>query len=131
MTWFLLALVLANATMLWSLLRYRTNLDRSLDELLAQFRTDHGTSLRDVVNRLETASELQRSLAKSMRTSVETLTDLTRLVQSEVAEAAATGMRIEKAAVGVAGDLADAQARADEVDVSEAPGTASDAASRG
>lgn len=112
-----------------------------LDEIVAQFRTDSGSSLRDAVNRLEEQAEKQSTAAEALRISalaqqqvvemdraqlrrVEIVLD--RLDQN-VKAGAATGLRNEERAIGVADDLAAAHKRADEAESNEA-GAAADAA---
>jgi hypothetical protein len=98
-----------------------------LDEIVAQFRTDSGSSLRDAVNRLETAATENRDSAKAaarvadfLRISIEASKKLDQRDRDElrdmllrldrVAQAvdagAATGLRNEAAASVVASDLA-------------------------
>lgn len=119
-----------------------------LDEIVRQFRTDSGSSLRDVVNRLEDAAKLQQSatekaanIADSLKVGVEAarllagldrdkLQDMILLLdrlKTKVDTGIATGIRNENRAIGVAEDLAAAQKRADEVESGEA-GAAADAA---
>lgn len=106
-----------------------------LDEIAAQFRTDSGSSLRDVVNRLEVAAdrlrvgaETARQLAERDRVEVRNLlTNVDRLavVLQTVVE---SGERTEAGDAVVAENLVDSQARADEA---EGPaGHAADEASK-
>lgn len=88
----------------------------AVDEMKAQFGTDSGTSLRDVANRLEVASDENRDLVKTLRKAVENAGD--------------TGLRIETQAGEVADNLQHKQDRADAVAPNSSPGAASDAAER-
>lgn len=119
-----------------------------LDEIIAEFRSDSGSTLRDVVNRIEVASEVNRvatekaaAISDSLKVGVEAakllagldrdkLQDLILLTDRlgvRVDAGVATGLRNEQRAIGVADNLAAAQRRADETQSSEA-GAAADAA---
>jgi len=91
-----------------------------LNEIAAQFKTDSGSSLRDVVNRLEEAAKENRAAADLLKVGVEAqkqlgeqdreqlrqlLISLDR-VGVKVDAGAATGLRNEAAAKVVASDLA-------------------------
>lgn len=112
-----------------------------LSEVASEFRSDSGTTLRDVVNRLEAAAIENKTAADALKVGVEAdrllaerdrkqlqeqLVSLDRLLVRADA-AAATGIRMEKAATQVANDLAASHARADATSNSE-PGAAVDAA---
>lgn len=118
-----------------------------LDEIVAQFRTDSGSSLRDAVNRIEEASKAAKLVADEARIAAEELkigvaatkqlTEMDRAERREqmlkldrvseiVRTSAATGIRMETAQSGVASDLAAAHKRAD-ANQGE-PGAAADAA---
>lgn len=115
-----------------------------LDEIAAQFRTDSGTTLRDVVNRLEDAAnhnkqsgellkvgvEASRLLAEQDREQLQRLIVLLDRLTVRVDAGVATSSRIEKAATSVADDLAEAHRRADDVAHGGDAGAAADAASR-
>lgn len=111
------------------------NAFKVLDEIVAQFRTDSGSSLRDVVNRIEDATKVASVVAKEAKLAAEELkigvaatkqlTEMDRAERREqmlkldrvseiVRAAAATGIRMEEANAGVASDLAEAHRRADE-----------------
>lgn len=109
-------------------------------EIAAQFRTDSGSTLRDVVNRLEAAStenklsndqlratlEGARQLAESDRMRVDRLIALLDRVDVRTT---ATAVGVAESAAGaavIAEDLAAAHDRADAV--TDNPGSASDAA---
>lgn len=104
-----------------------------LDEIVAQFRTDSGSSLRDVVNRLEQGTlslkqgaETVKELAEQDREHLQRLIILLDRLTVRVDDSSARGARMELAAGVVAKDLADAHKRAD---ASEGePGAAADAA---
>lgn len=119
-----------------------------LDEIIAQFRTDSGSSLRDVVNRIEEAARVQQvateraaAVSESLKVGVEaakllagldrdklqTLALLIDRVGVKVDAGVATGLRNEAHAAGVAEDLAAAHARADATTSNQA-GAAADAA---
>lgn len=114
-----------------------------LDEIARQFRTDSGSSLRDVVNRLEAlineqalAGEAARQLSADDRRTLARLVLLLDLVDakadtltSDRADVAANLERAQAAVEGVANDLAAAHARADATSAGDA-GAAADAASR-
>lgn len=124
--------------------RGKPNTFKVLDEIAAQFRTDSGTTLRDVVNRLEEAAdhnrqsgeilkvgvEASRLLAEQDREQLQRLIVLVDRIQVRVDAGAATSSRIEAAATGVANDLSAAHKRADEVAHGGDAGAAADAASR-
>lgn len=104
-----------------------------LDEIVAQFRTDSGSSLRDVVNRLEQGTlslrqgaETVKQLAEQDREHLQRLIILLDRLTIRVDASSATGLRIEQAAGVVADDLAEAHRRAD-ANQGE-PGAAADAA---
>ncbi len=101
-----------------------------LDEIVAQFRTNSGHSMRDVLNRLETAAEVSATASGRL---VKTI----GLLDVKVTLSAATGLRNEEhaevaagLAAGVAADLATAHEQADAVAAGANPGEAADAASR-
>lgn len=114
-----------------------------LDEMVREFRTDSGSSLRDVINRLEAlvlaqtiAGEAARQLSQDDRQTLARavlLLDLLGTKADQVTEdraAVAADLVVAEAKVaGVADDLAAAQVRADATDADEA-GAAADAASR-
>lgn len=104
-----------------------------LDEIVAQFRTDSGSSLRDVVNRLEAGAqdfrvgaESAKQLAEQDRQQLQRLIILLDRLTVRVDAGVATGTRMEVAQGVVASDLAAAHKRADETQ-GEA-GAAADAA---
>lgn len=112
-----------------------------LDEIIAQFRTDSGSSLRDAVDRLEESAVENKHAAQLLAVQVESLAQLASGDRHEVARLAvllgqvlqgtktgtATVQRIEEAANVVAADLAAAHDRADAV-IDGDPGEAADAA---
>lgn len=114
-----------------------------INEIAQQFRTDSGTTLRDVVNRLEKAvNDLQISGAASDKLTAEdrkllakmsvildlidTKSDVLALDREDVAARLAVA---QSAVEGVAEDLAASHRRADAADDGDA-GAAADAASR-
>lgn len=115
-----------------------------LNEIAAQFHTDSGTTLRDVVNRLEEKAnrveqagellkvgvEAAKQLAEQDREQLQRLIVFVDRLMVRVDAGAATSSRIEKAATGVAEDLAEAHKRADTVAHGGEAGAAADAASR-
>lgn len=107
---------------------------RTLNEIASQFHTDHGTTLRDVINELQVSSTDLRQRAEASKILDEQLAAqiarLTVKVDENTATteaAAATSKRIEVANSGVAHDLAARSKRADEVEGGDA-GAAADAA---
>lgn len=56
--------------------RNTPNAFKVLDQIVAQFRTDSGSSLRDVVNRLEDAANENRAAAERLKIGVETVKQL-------------------------------------------------------
>lgn len=120
------------------------NYFKVLEGVASQFQVNDGSSLRDVIDRLEEkadhvrqASELlkvgveaSRLLAEQDREQLQRLIVLVDRVTVRVDAGAATSSRIEKAATGVADDLAEAHRRADEVAHGGEAGAAADAASR-
>lgn len=104
-----------------------------LDEIVAQFRTDSGSSLRDVVNRLEQGTQELRQgaqtvkqLAEQDREHLQRLIILLDRLTIRVDDSAARGSRMEIAAEAVAKDLAESHLRADKSQGE--PGAAADAA---
>jgi hypothetical protein len=121
-----------------------------LDEIAEQFKTNDGSSLRDVVDRLEKAAaenkisadqakaaadflkigvEATRQVSEIDRATVRRVEVLLDRLGVKVEESAATGKRMEYAAGVVAEDLAAAHKRADEAGEGE-PGAAADAAAQ-
>ena len=113
-----------------------------LDEIAAQFRTDAGSSLRDVVNRIEVAAKEAAEVVDRLRVNAQSDRQLAERDRVELQnvlrnmEGLATvlqtvvesGRRTEAGDAQVAEDLAGSQARADEA---EGPaGHAADEASR-
>jgi hypothetical protein len=96
------------------------NAFKVLDEIVAQFRTDSGSSLRDVVNRLDEAAKENRTSADTLKVGVETARQLAEQDREQlrrliilldrltirVDAGGATGLRIEHAAEVVAEGLA-------------------------
>jgi hypothetical protein len=115
-----------------------------LREIVGQLRTDSGSSLRDVVNRLDAAAAANAQAAEILKVGVAVQNELARedrqLAREDRQRAAdlfalvkasgATGLRIEAAAEHVAEDLAARHQRADEVSPDQPAGSASDAANR-
>lgn len=115
-----------------------------LKEIVGQLRTDSGSSLRDIVNRLDVAATLNATAAEVLKVNVEVVKELAHEdrvlaradrqqlanLLAQVQAGGATGLRIEEAAGHVAEDLAERYKRADDVHPDEAPGVAADAASR-
>lgn len=115
-----------------------------LSDVASQFHSNNGTTLRDVVDRLEDAAEhnkqsgellkvgveASRLLAEQDREQLQRLIVLVDRIQVRVDAGAASQLRTEKAAEGVANDLAEAHRRADEVAHGGDAGAAADAASR-
>lgn len=114
-----------------------------LDEIVAQFRTDSGSSLKDQVNRLEIAAERQEANAEHLKVGVASQKELAeddrKQLRSLLVELGinAQAMRdlgdaveiIKKNAASVADDLAAAHKRADEVS-NQPHGAAADAAAQ-
>lgn len=113
-----------------------------LDQIAEQFRTNGGSSLRDVVNRLDAAATVNATAAEVLKVQVEAsrllavqdreqMTRLLVLVDRltvKVDAGAVQQERMEVATGKVADDLEEAHGRADAVD--GRPGEASDAASK-
>jgi hypothetical protein len=114
-----------------------------LHDIQKQFRTDSGSSLRDVVNDLQKSADEQkvsagvlkigvetsRVLAEQDRVQLQRLIGLLQGLSISVEQGTAVGLRSEAAAKGVAEDLANAHNRADLVD-SDEHGAAADAAAK-
>lgn len=112
-----------------------------LDEIVAQFRTNSGSSLRDVIDRIEEAAvqahqagevlkvqvEVVRELASQDRRQLERLITLLNYLDAKVTIGTEAAKRMEESAAGVAWNLQEAQERADAVEGD--PGEAADAAS--
>lgn len=94
-----------------------------LQEIASQFRTDSGSSLRDVVNRLETALQVLKVADEAAR--VLSVQDRAKLQAIIDAAAIAAGL-----ASGVADDLDAAHERAEAEPVESEPGAAADSAMR-
>jgi len=113
-----------------------------LADIISEFRTNGGTTLRDVVNRLDAAAAVNAAAAEVLKIEVEATRQLAVRDREEMARmlifmdrltvkvdaASRTGDRIEAAAVVVAADLKDSHDRADAIEGH--PGEAADAASR-
>lgn len=138
-------LIASNFTAVWLIrllrdyaqdLRVQKSNKETIDEVLAQLKTDSGSTVRDAVDRLE---ELANELAAAVAANGATADRLESLVSTlgAKADAAADAARViaENLAVakerveGVASDLADSHLRADAVANGE-PGEAADAASQ-
>lgn len=107
-----------------------------LKEIAAQFHTDHGTTLRDVINELQVSATDLKARAEAAKILDEQLVaQIARLTvkvdeNTATTEAAvAATKRIETKADGVADDLAAAHKRADEHTSGE-PGAAADASAQ-
>lgn len=115
-----------------------------LREMGAEFRTDHGTTLRDVVNRLEVAAEANnlntaalQSAVDQLRISSESVKELAHDDREQVARLAALLTLLEQRVVdaadlaaGVAEDLEASHVRAEAQHPEAAPGEAADAAAK-
>ncbi len=99
-----------------------------LDEIVAQFRTNTGHSMRDLLDRLDKAATVAAAAATVSATASEASAMAVSHLSTLVTLGAATGLRIEEAAAGVAADLDAAHARADVT--AGLAGEAADAASR-
>lgn len=113
-----------------------------LDEIASQFKTDSGSSLRDVVNRLEDAAtensnaadmlkirvEAVRVLAGEDREKIQRLLFVLETITIQINKTGGGVLRIEAAAKSVADDLAASHRNADAIEGH--PGEAADAASR-
>jgi hypothetical protein len=114
-----------------------------LDEIVAEFRTDSGSSLRDVVNRLDKAAvdnanaaallavgvEAAKQLAERDRQEVQRLLVLLDRLSIKVDGALAQIQKVQDQQNHVAADLADSHRRADQIPPGT-PGAAADAASQ-
>lgn len=115
-----------------------------LNEIASQFKTDSGSSLRDVVDRLEKAANENHQAAEILKVELASTKQLAErdrqeiqrliLMIDRVAEAqkvvATNLIEAQKAVDTVALDLADAHKRADAIHHTEPAGTAADAASQ-
>ncbi len=116
-----------------------------LSEIAKQFRTNAGSSLRDVVDRLDAAAienriaieanrltlESAKVLAEADRRAAARLEVILNLVSAKADIAAGASEAAAALAAGVAVDLEDAHVRAEERDsTTAAPGEAADAAMR-
>lgn len=126
-----------------------------LDDIIAQFRTDSGSSLRDVVDRLESAAtvnreaveraaiatqstehvlavalETVRQLAQQDREKIDRLIILLDRLTIKVDHTSATTSRLEQTGIDVASDLAASHKRADDVEGTASAGSAADAAAK-
>jgi len=113
---------------------------RVLDEIAAQFKTDSGSSLRDVVDRLDEAAKDNRTAAEFLKVGVETQKQLAEqdraTLQRMLLFIDRLGVKVEttseitkgivRDAEGVAADLAQSHKRAD--DAGTQHGAAADAA---
>jgi len=118
------------------------NLVAVLKNMANEFKADSGSTLRDVVNRLEDAAEVNKAAGELLKVGVEAAKQLAEQDRQQlqraiilldrltirVDAAAVTGQRMEAAASGVADNLAASHARA--AASSGDPGAAADAASR-
>jgi len=127
-----------------------------LADIAAQFRTNSGSSLKDAINRLEVAGAESKAAideARALITAMQIIAGQDRQqmvklfvvvdrLQAIVEEGAATSLRIEEGAAGVAADLVAANVKVEGVasdleashqradETTGRPGEASDAASR-
>lgn len=115
-----------------------------LSEIAKEFRTDSGSSLRDVVNRLEHAATANTAASQVLRVEVEASRQLAvqdreqlqRLILSldritvKIDAGDVVRDRMEAATGVVASDLAEAHQRADAIGPGHETGAASDAAAR-
>ncbi len=115
-----------------------------LNEIARQFRTNAGSSLRDVVDRLDAAAienriaidankltlESAKVLAEADRRAAARLEVILNLVSAKADVAAGATTAAAVLARGVAVDLEESHVRAEEHGVSSIPGEASDAAMR-
>lgn len=99
-----------------------------LDEIVAQFRTNTGHSMRDLLDRLEKAATIAATAAEVSATAAEANVAAVSHLSTLVTLGAATGLRIEEEQHGVAADLDARDARADAT--AGQAGEAADAASR-
>jgi hypothetical protein len=99
-----------------------------LDEIVAQFRTNTGHSMRDLLDRLEKAATVAATAAEVSATAAEANVAAVSHLSTVVTMGAATGLRIEEEQHGVAADLGARDARADAT--AGQAGEAADAASR-
>lgn len=134
---------------LTAVFRDSPNAFKVLDEIQAQFRTDSGSSLRDVVNRIEEAARLQQTASEKAATindslqlgakaaeilsgidrdKLQTLALMLDRLGVRIDAGVATGIRNEQRAIGVAEDLAASQQRADSEEGDA--GAAADAAAK-
>lgn len=113
-----------------------------LNDIIREFRTDSGSTLRDVVNRLEKAANENRSVSEVLKANAEAarmlseqdrkqlarLVELLNRVDAKQRENIKTVDRLEAGASMVAIELDAAQTRAEKVEGE--PGAAADAAVR-
>jgi hypothetical protein len=127
-----------------------------LNAIAREFQADSGSTLRDVVNRLETAAQDSKVAADALKVGVATAKELAQRdrddykdilrrldrmadrVDAGNVESAADRLKIADEAevdrhkiADVADELAASRRRAEAVDPDEPPGTAADAAARG
>lgn len=113
-----------------------TNALNVLKEIAGQFRTDSGSSLRDVVNRIDGAAdvlklavEAAKQLAERDREQLHRMEIFLDRLGQKVEASSATGLRVEQQALGVAVNLEASHDRANLVTSGE-PGAAADAAAQ-
>lgn len=109
----------------------------TLRQIAAQFHADSGTSLRDVINRLETAANDNRTAVAVLQSNLEAARILAGQDRTQLAEQTAKLNRANAGistaatkAAGVADDLEEAHIRAEEHEADSVPGQASDSAMR-
>lgn len=95
-------------------------------EIANQFKTDSGSSLRDLVNRLELASNSAAVAIDLLRVSAEGSRQLAETDRAQIARLLIMLDRIQVQAAGVASDLKDSHERA--ASSGPIPGQAADAA---
>lgn len=100
-----------------------------LREIIAEFRTDSGSSLRDVIDRIERQSLEAQAMAQALAVDAEVIRRLAETDRQQLATIVRAGIRAELGAESVASDLADAQRRADMAHSPNTPGVAADIAS--
>lgn len=100
-----------------------------LKEIVAQVRSDSGSTIKDTVNRIDTLAQTAAGAAEQLKVGVEARKLLDEQDRARIDRLIVGLDRIERHAFDVAKDLADSHKRADAVSDME-PGAAADAAAQ-
>lgn len=99
-----------------------------LRQIIAEFRTNSGSSLRDVIDRIEQMANKAIVVSEKLAVDAEVIRKLAELDREQLARVERLGIRSERDTEKVASALEDSQQRADEAHSPHHPGAAADVA---